>query len=232
MTISFTRTRNQIADAALRKLGIIAAGQTAASADSDVCYEAIDLRLKEMHRLGIVWRKVDETPLSFSLTANINSASASVDILFPIAMTLLDGSLDMAVDIISPQEYAAIQNKAEQGVPTHALWKGSAEFLFHPIQTAATTAKLVYERIMDDTSASAATDIEVSMIRWLKDIVAYDVADDFGIPEQKMVRLERESQRAEINIRRLNAQHVDLTTVVVDEFDTGRTRTETDYWMR
>ena len=129
MTITFTRTRNQLADLVLGKLGAKANGVSADSADMEIIYEALDLRLKEIHKFGIFWRKVDETPLSFSLTANTNSASATVDILFPIQMTVTDGSLDMPVAIIGAREYAAIKNKADTGRPTRVLWKGRSTFV-------------------------------------------------------------------------------------------------------
>jgi len=69
------------------------------------------------------------------------------------------------------------------------------------------------------------------MLRWLKDIVAYDLGDDFSMSEQKMQRLEREAMIAERNIRKLAVQHVDYGHVYVDDFD-GRRPTntrQTDY---
>ena len=83
MPTSFTRTRYQLAQMVLRKLGVLAAGGADVSADLEVCFEAIDLRLKEMHRQGIFWRKVDEVPLSFTVDASTISASATADILSP-----------------------------------------------------------------------------------------------------------------------------------------------------
>ena len=231
MSTTFTRTRNQMADLVLGKLGVKASGVSAESADMEIIYEAIDLRLKEIHKLGVFWRKVDETALSFSLTANQNSASATADILFPIKMTVTDGSLDQQVDIIGITEYAAIENKAETGTPTKALWKGSAEFLFHPVQTAAATAKLVYEKLADDTSNAAAPDVEVSMLRSLANIVAYDVGDHFAQPEPKMARFEREKNQAERDIRKLSVERKAYLRVAVDDFDDRPTRTETDYGM-
>ena len=230
MPIVFTRTRQQIADLALGKLGVKDGGLSAVSADMEVIYEAIDLRLKEMHALGIFWRKVTKRPLSFTIPANVASASASVDILFPISMHVVDGSLDEPVDLIGIREYAAIPDKAETGTPLKALYAGSAEFIFWPVPTAATTAKLIYEKIADDTSSGAAPDVEVSMLRSLKDMVAFDCADHWGIDEQKMVRWERQATLAEIRIRNLSAQHVDYTPVAVDDFDSVRTsRTKRDW---
>lgn len=225
MTTSFTRTRNQIATMVLGKLGIAAPS----SADSDIVYEAMDMRLKEMHRLGIFWRKVSTTPATFSLTANVATASATADILFPISMTVMDTSLDEPVFVIGLQEYAKIENKAEQGLPTKAMWRGGVEFIFHPVPTAATTAKLVYERLADDTTASAAADIEVSMIRWMKDIIAYDIGDTFGQTEQKMMRLMKESEIAERNIRKLAVERKDFATIAVDSWGPDPMHRKTDY---
>ena len=229
MATSFTRTRKQLADMVLRKLGVLAAGGAEVSADLEVCFEAIDLRLKEMHRQGIFWRKVEEVPLSFTVAASTISASATADILFPIRMTVADGSMDEPVSIIGIKEYAQIEDKNQAGFPTKALWKGGAEFLFHPIPTAASTGKLVYEKLADDTSHGAAPDVEVSMLRWLKDIVAYDIGDDFEQPEGKMQRFLRESLVAEKNIRMLNAERKSFSRIAVDEWDDYLDRRESDY---
>lgn len=230
MATTFTRTRKQLADMVLRKLGILAAGGSDVSADLDVVFEAIDLRLKEMHRLGIFWRKVDAVAKTFSASANTVSAHVgSSDILFPIKMMIVDTSLDEPVEIIGKKEYLGIENKADTGLPTKAFWTGSDEFMFYPVPTAATTVKLMYERIADDTSHGAAPDVEVSMMRWMKDVVAYDVGDDFETDEAKMTRFFRESQIAERNIRMLGAERKNFERVAVDDFDDFPDRRETDY---
>lgn len=228
MSIAFTRTREQLARMVLRKLGVLGTGSDI-SADMDLVYEAVDLRLKTMHKDGIFWRKVDEVPLSFSLDASVNTASATADILFPIKVTVLDGQRDEPVTLIGPREYAAIPEKGETGTPTKAMWKGGAEFIFHPVPLTATTAKLLYNKIADDTSAGSAPDVEVSMLRWLKDIIAYDLGDEFAQSEAKMQRLRSESGVAERAIHKLAMPpRVDLAPVAVDDW-TGGGSTETDY---
>ena len=203
----------------LRKLGILPAGGAEISADVEVIYEAIDLRLKEMHRLGTFWRKVDKVPATFSASAGTISAHVGVtDILFPIQMTIRDTSMDEPVDIIGIREYASIKDKNDTGLPIKAPWKGSDEFLFWPIPISASTVKIVYEKIADDTAHGSAPDVEVSMLRWMKDIIAYDVGDDFGASDQKMLRVKAESDIAERNIRKLNAEHKDYSTVAVDDW--------------
>ena len=218
MTTNFSRTRNQLATKILSKI-TQSGSNSVSSTDAGLVYEAIDLRLKEMQKLGIFWRKVNKTPLSFTITANINSASASADVLFPVAMYVTDNSADVEVEIIGIKEYADIQNKTDSGTPTKVLWNGSAEFIFWPVPIANTTAKLTYEKLIDDTADATAPDIEVSMMKSLIDIIAYDLGDDFGVNESKMRRWETAAERAERNIRKLGVQRVALTAVVIDSYD-------------
>lgn len=235
MTTSFTRTREQVAQMTLRKLRVLAIGLTPTANQYTILYEAIDLRLKEMHRLGVFWRKVTNVPVTFSLSGSVATASAGAgDILFPLNLTYTNGSNDDPIKIIGIHEYAQIEDKSRGGNPTKALWKGGSEFIFYPIPQSDGTAKLVYEKIADDTATSTAPDVDVSMMRWLKDIIAYDVGDDFGTPEDRMARFQREAAIAELNIRRLAVQRVDMLPVAVDDFDSNYGyRYETDYgWRR
>lgn len=231
MPVSFSRTRTQIAQRVLGKVIKIGA-QTAATAEYDLVYEAIDLRLKELHKLGIFWRKVTPVPVTFSLGAGIVSASAGAgDILFPLTMTFTNGSADDPVEIIGIRQYAQIPDKSRTGNPEKALWKGGTEFFFYPIPESNGTAKLVYEKIADDTSAGAAIDVDVSMLRSIIDLVKYDVADDFGIAEQTQQRWMIESKQAERDIQKLSAPRTDFAPVSVDDW-TGARNAETDYGFR
>lgn len=219
MTTSFNLTRTQIAQRVLGKVTKIGA-VTAASADADTVYQALDLRLKEIHKKGIFWRKVTTTPTTFSLSSSIATASAGAgDILFPIRITWSNGTNDDPVELIDRVQYAALEDKTSVGDPVKAMWKGSAEFVFWPVPAADGTAKLLYERLIDDTSAGAVVDIDQSMLRPMIDLIKYDVADDFGIPEQTQVRWLAEAQRAELDIRKLSVQRVDYKRVAVDDFD-------------
>lgn len=229
MSTSFTRTREQLRSMVLRKLGVIGAATSVVSADADIVYEAIDLRLKELHRLGIFWRKVDSISTTFSVSGGVASAHvATNDILFPIRMTILDSSMDEPVEIIGKPEYAAIDNKSEGGLPTKALWKGSTEFVFWPVPVQASTVRVLYEKIADDTTAGSAADVEVSMMRHLKDIIAYDVADDFGVDETRIQRFMAESLKAELNIRKLSVERKGYHPVAVECDDSYET--DYQYW--
>ena len=220
MSTSFTRTRLEIARRVLGKVTKAApAAASVASADLDTCYEALDLLLKEMHKRGIFWRKVTTVPVTFSLTAGIATASAGAgDILFPMKLTFSNEDTDQPIYLMGISEYAELQDKTQTGEPIRALWKGGSEFIFFPVPTSNGTAKLLYEKIADDTSAGAAVDIDVAMIRPMMDLIKYDVADDFGIDEQIQQRWRVEAQQAEIDIRKLGVQHTDLATIAVDDW--------------
>jgi len=232
VSFSYTRTREQLATLVMRKLAIVGASQTVASADSEMVYEAADLRLKEMHRLGIVWRYVPEVPLSFAVTASINTASATTDIQFPIALFIADGSRDLPVQIVNVRQFTDIQDKPQTGLPCKALWRGGAEFEFWPVPTVTTTAKLVYEQFAQDTTEGSAIDVDVSMIRWMRDIICYDLGDVYGKTDQTMMRWKADCMEAERNIRKLNARRVSYEPVAVDDFRSDRGY-ENDYgWPR
>lgn len=217
MTTSFTRTREQLAAMVLAKLKRQGGSSNNTNAELSDVYEAIDLRLKEMHRLGIFWRKVTSVPVTFSLSAGVATCSAGAgDLLFPIKVTFRNNAVDDPVEIIGRTQYAVIEDKTYSGNPTKIMWKGGSEFVTWPVPLYNGTCDLLYEKIADDTAASTAPDIDVSMLRWLKDVIAFDLADTFGVPEARYLRMAKESEIAERRIRALAVEHTDIAIVQVE----------------
>jgi hypothetical protein len=142
-----------------------------------------------------------------------------------------NGDNDEPVYIIGMSEYAAIEDKTRIGDPEKVLWKGGSEFIFYPVPGADGAGKLLYEKIADDTSAGGNIDVDVSMIRPMMDLIKYDVADDYGVPEETQTRWRAEAAQAERDIRKLGVQRVDYMPVAVDDFDNRQpnSRRETDY---
>lgn len=236
MSITFTRTREQIRNMILGKLTVLDPGETPSAADSTRVYEAMDLRLKEMpYLVGTMWRNVNVVPLSFNVSAGVATASATTAVLFPVALHIVDNSQDEPVEIINAVQYAAIFDKTETGTPTKAMWedKNSPQhFRFWPVPDRNTTAKLTYQAITTDTTASTAPDISVAMMRAFSVIVAYDLADDFGVPEGKIQRLAVEARMAEKMLRKVNAPRVSNAAVAVDDWGTRNNNgfyKDTDY---
>lgn len=217
MTTAFTRTREQMRDMILRKLRVLGVDQTASAEADQIVIDAMDVRLKELHRLGIAWWKVDGALTDLSLSAGTAFVSTPSDILFPITLSIRDGSQDTALEIVDHRTFQAIPNKLDTGFPEKALFHSSI-VRFHPIPVSAYVGKLTYEKIIDDTAASTAPDIRVEAMRWFRDLVAYDCADDFQLPEPRVMRLKAEADIAEKRLRALFPQRGDFTTVEATYF--------------
>lgn len=217
-TYTFTRTREQMRDMILRRLGVLEAGQTADNGDSEVVYEAMNLRLKELHRLGVLWWQVSGATTDVTLTGGNASATISAtDFLFPVTMAIRVGVDDKVLEVISHREYQAIPNKADQGEPEVVFVSGSTA-RFWPTPDINYTAKLTYEAIAADLEQNTAPDIEVASMRSFALLVAGDLVDDFGLPEGKAQRLLVQQPAALATLRTLNTQRVTSTTVESDYF--------------
>lgn len=218
-TYTFTRTLGQMRSLVLRKLRYLDSSETVSADDAAVVDEAINLRLKELHALGILWFNVAAATTDLALVAGTatKSLSAVTDFLFPVTVQLRIGTEDRNVEIISHREYQAITTKADSGEPEKVMISGGMAY-FWPTPDAAYTAKLTYNAIAADTNSPDTPDVPVSMLRSLGSLVAWDCADDFGVPEQRMARLKIEAEEAETKLRVLNAERVDATPVQADYF--------------
>lgn len=217
-TYTFTRTREQLRDAILRKLGVLARGETADAEDANIIYEAMDLRLKEMHAKGVLWWNVSGAQSDLSLVAGTATVSAATDVLFPVSVAVRVGNDDVPVEVIGHREYQSISNKAESGEPEKVFFSGGV-FRFWPVPSQNYTGKLTYQQIAADTAASTAPDVQTSMMRALKNIVAYDLVDDFNIQDQgKILRMKSEHDEGLRTIYALNDQRTDSATVTAEYF--------------
>lgn len=218
-TYSFTRSLPQMQKLVLRKLRVIDPEETPDATDAVIVNEAIDLRLKELHSLGVLWFNVSgaATDLALSAGSVTHSLAAVTDFLFAVTVKLRIGSEDRPIQIISHAEYQAIHDKTEQGEPEKVFISGATCY-FWPVPNMAYTAKLTYQAIAADTANPDTPDIAQSMLRSLVTLVASDCADDFAVPEQRLQRLRAEAAMAEVTLRALNAERVDNTPVKADYF--------------
>jgi hypothetical protein len=192
----------------LRKLKILSVGVTVSSEDAAVVYEAMDLRLKELHAHGILWFNVSGATSDISIVSGTATVNAASDVLFPVSLKLRVDDDDVDVRIIGHREYQNIGTKLETGEPEVMFFSGGV-YRFWPVPDANYTGKLTYEQVADDTAASTRPDVSVSMLRAFSVIVAYDLADTFDTPEVTINRLEREAAEAMRTIRALNAERAD-----------------------
>lgn len=218
-TYTFSRTREQMRDMIARKLGIKEAGQDLDAEDAEIVYEAMNLRLKEMHRLGLLWWQIGGAQTSVTLTGGTATATiAATDYLLPVSLMLTVGTEQQAIDIIGHREYQAITDKATTGTPEKAFISG-ATIRLYPVPSTTGTAMLTYESIAADLEAATAPDLPVEMMRSLACVVAADLLDDFdSIDPNKAGRIMSGVEPAMRTIRALNAQRVDSATVTPEYF--------------
>lgn len=217
-TYAFTRTREELRNAILRKLGRLAVGQTPSAEDSSIVYEAMDLRLKELHVKSALWFNVAGASTDLVLTGGVATVSATNDVLFPVTVRLRVGGDDRDVEIIGHRAYQDIPDKTKSGEPCQVFFSGGV-FRFWPVPAINYTAKLTYQQVAADTAASTAPDVEVSMMRSFKNVVAYDLVDDFMLQnEQKILRLKAESEEGLRTILAMNQERVDSSTVTAEYF--------------
>jgi hypothetical protein len=217
MATSYTRTREQVRDMVLRKLRVLGVDRTASADEAEIIYEALDLRLKELHRLGVLWWKVSAAYTDVALTANVATATAPVDMLYPETVFIRYSDNDYPVSIIDHRAYQEIGTKSDKGRPEKVLI-AAGTMRFYPVPDSNYTAKLTYQKIIDDSAASTAPDVPVQLMRWLKDLIAYDTGDDFRVPEPRMIRFEREAEKAERRIRALTPQVFETQSVQAEYF--------------
>lgn len=216
-TYSFTRTREQFRDLVLRKLQVIGVGEPASADDTQIVYEAMDLRIKELHSLNLLWFKVNSAQVDVSLTSGSATVNAESDVLYPVTFAVRVNSEDVPIEIVDHRTYQAIPNKTDSGQPQKVLFEGGV-YRFWPVPDADYTAKLTYQQIAADTADSTAPDVQVSMMRCLRSIVAYDLVDDFGVPEGRVARMKFEADEAMRTIRALNQPRADAATVEIEAF--------------
>lgn len=202
-TYTFTRTREQLALQVLEKLRVLAEGETAQDSDKARVYDAIDQRLKELHALGILWFNVDGIETELALTAGTNTVTFPLYLLYPVTVSVTDNNKDYPVEIISHIKYHEIEDKTRTSIPEQIFAYNGIGYLW-PVPDKAYTLNLTYQQIADDTAASTQPDVEVSMLRALKNMVCYDLADTYSVPEPRIIRMASEANDAVKLIRLLN----------------------------
>lgn len=216
-TYSFTRTREQLRDLVLRKLSVLGAEETPSADDAAIVYEAIDLRLKELVGKNQLWYKVAGAQSDVAIISGAATVNAASDVLYPVSFAIRVNGEDMPVAIVDHREFQAIAEKTETGQPEKMLFAGGV-YRFWPVPDANYTGKLTYQQIAEDTVAATSPDVEASMLRSLRTLVAYDLADDFGLQENKIMRLKLEADEAMKTIFAINAQRVDASVVTTEYF--------------
>lgn len=217
-TYTYSRTREQLRDMIGRKLGVKESGQALPAEEAAIIDEGIDLKLKELHSLGVLWWQVSAQETSLSLTGGVESITLAItDFLFPVSLKLMVGNDRQDVDIVDRATFLAITDRTSAGEPEVAHFDGLKVY-FNPVPVQNYTAKLAYQAIAADSAASTAVDVPLEMLRAFSTLVAFDLADDFMVDGATFQRLQLQRPGALSMIRTLNAQKVQNVTVQPEWF--------------
>lgn len=218
-TANWNLTRAAIADIVLRKCGALEAGQEADAGDRAVVYSAMDTRLKALHAIGKLWWKTSAARISLSLSAGVPTATvdAGQNMLFPLSVMVANGSVETEVDVKSLVDYLSINDKTVQGTPNAAYVDGNTIY-FYPVPAANMTAKLAFQSIINNSDSGATLDIPTWALHPFINLVKYDVADEFGVPEGVMQRWLLDKTNAERDLRIMKRQQETPDETPVDYF--------------
>lgn len=218
MSYTYSRTREQLRDMVARKLGVKEAGQNLPPDDAAIILEGIDLRLKELHAMRVMWPGVSGSQTSVAITAGQATATISaVDYGFPLSLMLTVGAQQQPVDMIGHRQFQAIPDKATSGDPAVALIVGST-IRMHPVPRSSGSLKLTYAPIAEDSANGVAVDMPIEMLRPLSIVVAAGLIDDFDVDAAASARLLGQVEQSMREIRALSAQRIDATTVIPEWF--------------
>ena len=217
-TYTWTRTREQLRDMILRKLGVIGASDIAAAEDAALVYEAMNARLKELQTLHVLWWNVAGAQTSLPLTAGDESAAVTaLDFLYPVTMSVTVGTEEVPVRIADHREYQAVPDKTQQGTPEMVFVDG-ATCRFWPVPNTNTTAQMTYQAISADLETGVAPDVPPGAMRAFSLLVAGDLVDEFGLTGEKAARLTARQAESMRTLRMIGKQQVDSASVVAEYF--------------
>lgn len=218
-TYSFSLTLASVRDKIARMLGISEEGQALPPEDVVTINDAISLRLRELHELGILWWRVSGAQTSLAVSAGVATVEISAaDYLFPVSLALDVGTEQAPLHLIGHADYQGLPDKATQGQPDRAFISGTTIRLY-PTPALSYTAKLTYQAKSADLVAGSPVDAPIEMVRPLAALVAADLAEEFdGLDAGKVNRLLAGAGPAMATIRALNVQRTDSATITAEYF--------------
>lgn len=182
----------------LRKLGAVAAGETASAEDFADAKRLIEATLKSLHSDGVMWWAVKTADVAFTSA----TASRPSDCVECVAASWLGEP----VRRIGRIEYERIQDKAEPGYPATVFDDGTNLNIW-PVGTG--NLRLTYLREILDTDQGVAMDMPIAVVRPMIDLMAFELEPWFDVPQSKQARIISDGQAARVKLRSLANVGVD-----------------------
>lgn len=200
---NYTYNRDQIITAALRKLGVVAQGESPSTVQKNEASEALNLMVKAFIAEGMPLWKIAEYTLT--LVADQSSYTVSTRLLkVTQAFRTQNTDLDIPLRIITRDEYNRMGNKTSTGYPIavyHDPRLSSSIVKIYPTPdtgaASTNTVKLTYQAAFEDFDAS--TDEPDFPQEWYEALVyclADRLAPEYGIHPTERRLIKEEAREA------------------------------------
>lgn len=193
MSVNFSLTRERICDKALEKCKRLGIGRPANASDRSLCLEALDAILKNLLWYGYSWPKTISAFSQLTLTTNLASIALPNDYYTGGRLNYIDASSnEVALPLpISPEEWRLIPLKTMQAAYPIKVYIDNFNVLWpFPRTNQSVVLNLYYQKVISDSAAGQATDLDSPWILGLAYGVAAEVGDEFGVDDKKLQKFE------------------------------------------
>lgn len=190
-TIDWTLLRERLADKGLEKIGRLGAGETSAAEDRNLCLEALDSILKNLAVHGYKWPKTINTPYSANFAIGVQTATLPQDFYNLISMNYVDtAGNEHFLFPITTREWNDITNKTVAGGNPQKAYIDNFNVLhIWPVPSVATVVKIYYEKVILDSVASSAVDLDAAWMLAIPYGIGAEVGYEFEVPQTRLDRV-------------------------------------------
>ena len=197
----YTLTARQICDYALRKINILAEGQSMTSAHASRALTELNILLKGWQKYPVIWHRLHGAATPVASTASITISSSVNPYRITACQFRNSSSIDLSMSEMTEDEYYELPNKSSTGTPTQWYFEPARStntlYIWPLLSSVSTeTIRYTYQKRYDDVDDLAN---EVDVTQENLDVVAYNLAarlsDDYG---RKGAHIDRVIQRAQL----------------------------------
>jgi len=185
MTITWSLTRESLADRALQKCQRLGVGESASADDRALCLTALDAILKNLLWRGYSWPKTASSSVPLSFLAAERSKQLPADFYTGEDLRYVDPSGNEVAPFFGRQtaeQWRSIPLKSTQAQFPDRYYIDNFNVLWlYPIPNAALTLNLYYQKVISDSIGGAVTDLDSPWMLGLCYGIAAEVGHEFGV---------------------------------------------------
>lgn len=212
---------------ALRRLGYLAAGETAASEDAAHVFQTLQVLIGSMATERLTIHEVTRTTWSITANDGVYTVGPTGDVaivrpMFVQTINFIDTSqdpdLELPLGLLTDDAYAAIPQKSLTAVyPAYAYYNptfganGLATITLWQIPTSTTLQGCLYHptAVVEPSSSAATILLPPGYLRYLRDTLAIEIAGDFDAIVSQDLR--DSAATATADVKRSNIRLADLS---------------------